>query len=118
MLKWLGRTLKQASETMARLIDPWKGSEGFYVAGFRRHLDKIAKALSQKDRAVYTRFNSELRCAELCVPFGDVLARVAVHGECCAPYEAVITTLSLPEGAKALFTEAFSPLPVEFKKAA
>ena len=118
MLKWLRRGLKRASATMLRLIDPWEGSEEFYVAGFRRHLDKVAKALSQKDQTVYTRFNSELKCAELCVPFGDVLARVAVHGEACTPYEAIITPLSLPEGAKELFAETFSPLPVEFKEAA
>lgn len=56
----------------------WKGSTSSYVARFRRQLNAVAKELAEKDgrTMVRTRFNSELKCAELYTSEGKVIAQV------------------------------------------
>ena len=116
-LQWLGRALRRASATVVMGVDPWGNSGGSYVYSFREQLDEIASALFQMGKTIRTRFNQDLQCAELYVPFGEVLARVVVHGEMCSPERAIVTLLSLPESSKDLFVKLL-PLPVEFKQVA
>ncbi len=95
-------------------IDPWTESGGTYVATFRRHLDDIARRLSEQGwRRVQTSFNSDFGCAELHDADKGVIARVKVHGSECSPYEAIVRT-DLPDDMKALFS-GFLPVRVKFQ---
>ena len=94
--------------------DPWEGSGSTYVAGFQNNLDRVAQTLSRKGFSVRSRFNREFGYAELYVPEAGIIAHVRVHGSDCAPYEAVITPLSLSKGVRELLTNAF-PFPVKFR---
>ncbi len=85
--------------------DPWEGSDGYYVASLRVHLDDIANRLSRGGCATRTRFNPQKRCAEFHTPAGEVLARVEAHGEMgCFPYKAIVTlSVLVPRAVKRLF---------------
>jgi hypothetical protein len=76
-------------------------------------LDEIAVSFSEKGQSVHTRFNLQLKCAELHVLGGDVVARVKVHGSEGAPNEAIVDT-RLPESAKELFARLL-PVKVRFE---
>lgn len=123
MLKQLLRTILGLTSTPAvKRVDPWRGSSGFYVDSFRQKLDEIADALSREGQPVRTRFNLAGKCAELYVPEGEemgevVIAQVAVHGSEWAPYEAVVTPLSLSDAARTVIDEII-PLRVKFREAA
>ena len=116
MFKWLARYVRTSAET-AGMSDPWSGSGDFYVSLFKVNLDQIARELSgEKGKPVRTRFNQKLGCAELFVPFSEVVARVKVQGEMCNPQTAIITLLTIPETTKPLFVKGL-PLDVEFAAA-
>lgn len=114
----LKRTFATADKVKTRVIDPWNGSGGRYVDTFKRELNEIAAELSQEGRLVRTRFNSDLGCAELYVPGGDVIAKVEVWGEAGAPYKVMITPLSLQETERTLFAKFLQGIRVEFRAAA
>ena len=86
-------------------IDPWSGSDGYYIRDVKDQLEKIAKLISKENRIVRTRFNNRMNCAELYSGVEGVIARVKVMGQVDKPYKAVITLLaSFPEEKKELFT--------------
>ena len=82
MFKWISqiffrqpkRILHESSAAVAKIIDPWQGSGGYYVKQFRGKLDDIAQELSKEGNLVFTRFVRNLKCAEFYTPEGDVLA--------------------------------------------
>ena len=98
-----------------RVIDPWEGSETFYVAKFfRKHLDVIASTLSLGGQVVYTRFNYHEKCAELHNRSGYVIAQVRAYGEVGTPYEVVVTFSSLPLEEERMLFILILPIRVEF----
>ncbi len=98
---------KRRATELIVTINPWEGSGGFYVAGFRRHLEGIAQKLSEAGwRRVKVSFNQEFGCAELHDADKGIIARVKVHGSECSPYEAIVRT-DLPAEMKEHFSKAF-----------
>lgn len=110
--KWLRRR----KEALPTIIDPWFHAEGTYVGSFRKQLSEIAEELSKMSwRRVKARFDPDFGCAELYDVDKGVIARVKVHGECCAPYEAIVRTDNplLPQ-VQGLFSRIL-PVRVEFQ---
>src|SRR3989344_1343028 len=112
MLATLKRLFRRAQT--AATIDPWSGSGCYYVARYRSQLDSVATELMREHvpKDIRTRFNAKFGRAELCTPYGDIVAVVRVEGECCSPTNAKVFA-DVPEEAKALF-EKMLPLPVRF----
>lgn len=88
----------------------WGGT--YYVSAFQAQIDGIAKELSVK-RKIYTRFNGDLGCVEMYHDWRTTVAQIRVHGECCSPTHAIVTS-NFSDDAKALFIKVF-PFPVEFQ---
>lgn len=101
----LGRLL--GNKEALRAYHAWDGSEGYYIARFRKRLDEISAQL-----AFTSRFNKELRRAELVNVRGEVVATVRVEGEGCAPTIAIIAT-NLVLGGKALLEMSLDGLRIE-----
>ena len=97
------------------VVDPWAGGGDTYVYRFRQRLDEIAEDLSRPGRVVLTRFNQELKCAELYEVEGKVLFQLQIHGEYSEPYKALLIKIPSDGMDVFLFLKRF-PLPVEFSQ--
>ena len=96
---------KMRGATVTRMPDTsWEGSRGTYVSFFRPNLDAVAETLSNEGKKVQTRFNDLEDCAELIDSEGAVIMQVRIHGECCAPSTAFITS---PRNMRKRITELF-----------
>ena len=97
-LEWIGsrffkRTVARVISTVSAYApgnDPWEGSCGAYIEGFRDDLDDIAAILSEDGPQVATRYEPDKPGMKRgWVTFrtstGDVLATVRVYGECGCP---------------------------------
>lgn len=95
--------------------DPWADCSGnFYVAGFRKKLDSIAKLLAHHGLlSVHTRFNADTQSAELYNESG-LIAQVNVHGEYGVPCKVIVAS-NLSLQSKTLFKNLFPGLFVEFR---
>ena len=109
--EWIKNFLKKP------VVDPWYGCDKyFYVFEFREKLDNIAETLSFQDgrAAVYSRFDSQRKCAELYTRSGDIVARVYGRGEVGYTTHAIVAS-NLPEESLKIFRKCI-PYRVEFKK--
>ena len=111
----LPRFLKFLKRSPSKPVDPWDGSDGFYVAKYRTAIDEVAKKLYTATSSLHTCFNPKEKCAELHLSSGTVFARINVRGDFGAPYEAIIAAASLTDGAQRMIREIFpETIRVEF----
>ncbi len=115
LVRFFLRTTQKTVSTVVKVNDGWDHSGACYVGRFQRNLNEIAQTISEEGRIVLTRFVSKLKCAELYVPGGNVIAQVRVHGSECSPHSAIVTTTQPIRGKMKKIFETNIPLSVRFK---